>query len=118
MSIKIMKFCVQGGLHIFCQKFCIGEEGAKETGDGLDNTIRESVHCSEIMVSKTIYEETDMSSANCNNSCPSTDVFGIWRLMGRGYVSHRKYYWCLWDFCVDLQAHEEKDMRRPISQVS
>ena len=103
-SIKIMNFCVQGGLHIFYAKFCIGEEGGKETGDAFDNTIKEFVPCSEIIVSETIYEETDLPSAYCNNSCPSTDVSGIWRLMGHGYVSHGKYYQHLWDFCVDLQV--------------
>ena len=38
----------------------------------------------EIMVSETIYEETDLPSADCNNSCPSTNVSGIWGLMSHG----------------------------------
>ena len=62
--------------------------------------------------------QTDLPSADCNNSCPSTDVFGIWGLMGHGYISHGKYSSCLWDFYADLQADEEKDTHRHVSQVS
>ena len=106
MSIKIMNFCVQGGLHIFYTKFCIEEQGGKETRDAFDNVIKKSIHCSEIMISETIYEEIDLPSADCNNSCPSTNVSSIWGLMGCGYVSHGKYYSCLWDLYANLQYHE------------